>query len=189
MKGEEIMANEKAVLISIQPQWCAKIASEQKTFEVRKTKPNIPTPFKCYIYCTKGNPKDPHQRLETHAQDGKIHLANGCVFAEFICDFIQPYWFLSEETDIEACEDVQHACLSAEEIINYGNGQQLEFWHISNLVIYDNPKPLSDFCVWKKCNSCKTTGYESSACIYDEDCKVPAVITRPPQSWCYVNEV
>ena len=43
----------KAVLISIQPKWCELIASGRKTIEVRKTKPNIPTPFKCYIYQTK----------------------------------------------------------------------------------------------------------------------------------------
>ena len=161
------MANEKAVLISIQPQWCAKIASGQKTFEVRKTKPNIPTPFKCYIYCTKGNLADPHQRLETHSQDGRIHLDNGRVFAEFVCDFIQPYWFSADASDIEETEDVHLACLSAEEIIQYGRGKQLEFWHISDLVIYNEPKPLSSFIV------------ERYPCL--------ASMKRPPQSWCYVE--
>ena len=43
----------KAVLISIQPIWCEKIAARWKTLELRKTKPNIPLPFKCYIYQTK----------------------------------------------------------------------------------------------------------------------------------------
>lgn len=43
----------KAVLISIRPEWCKLIATDQKTVEVRKTVPKIPTPFKCYIYCTK----------------------------------------------------------------------------------------------------------------------------------------
>lgn len=163
------MANEKAVLISIQPQWCAKIASGQKTFEVRKTKPNISTPFKCYIYCTKGNPRDPHQRLETHAQDGKIHLDNGRVFGEFVCDFIQPYWFSADTADIKATEDVHKACLSADEIIKYGGGKQLEFWHVSDLVLYDEPKPLCAFIV------------ERYPCL--------ARLKRPPQSWCYVEGV
>lgn len=35
----------KAVLISIKPTWCAKIASGEKTIEVRKTKPKLETPF------------------------------------------------------------------------------------------------------------------------------------------------
>ena len=42
----------KAVLISIRPEWCAKIASGEKTIEVRKTRPKLQTPFKAYIYCT-----------------------------------------------------------------------------------------------------------------------------------------
>ena len=43
----------KAVLISIRPQWCAKIASGEKTIEFRKSRPELKKPFKCYIYCTK----------------------------------------------------------------------------------------------------------------------------------------
>ena len=42
----------KAVLISIRPEWVEKILSVEKTLEVRKTRPNMETPFKCYIYCT-----------------------------------------------------------------------------------------------------------------------------------------
>ena len=43
----------KAVLISIRPTWCELIANGEKTIEVRKTRPKLDTPFKCYIYCTK----------------------------------------------------------------------------------------------------------------------------------------
>lgn len=42
----------KSVLISIKPKWCELIAGGKKTIEVRKTKPKIDTPFKCYIYET-----------------------------------------------------------------------------------------------------------------------------------------
>ena len=42
----------KSVLISIQPEWCYRILSGEKTIEIRKNKPNLTTPFKCYIYCT-----------------------------------------------------------------------------------------------------------------------------------------
>lgn len=44
----------KAVLISIRPQWCAKIASGEKTIEFRKSRPELKKPFKCYIYCKIG---------------------------------------------------------------------------------------------------------------------------------------
>lgn len=43
----------KAVMLSIRPKWCEKIINGDKTIEVRKTRPKLETPFKCYIYCTK----------------------------------------------------------------------------------------------------------------------------------------
>lgn len=42
----------KAVLISIRPKWCELIANGTKTVEVRKSRPKLETPIKCYIYCT-----------------------------------------------------------------------------------------------------------------------------------------
>lgn len=55
----------KAVLISIRPKWCGKIVSGEKTIEVRKTRPKMETPFKCYIYCTKAE-----ERLICILKDG-----------------------------------------------------------------------------------------------------------------------
>ena len=49
----------KSLLISINPKWCELIASGKKTVEVRKTKPKLETPFKVYIYETKGKRKRP----------------------------------------------------------------------------------------------------------------------------------
>ena len=48
----------KAVMISIQPKWVEKIASGQKTIEVRKTAPKE-VPFKAYIYETKDTTETP----------------------------------------------------------------------------------------------------------------------------------
>lgn len=39
----------KAVMLSIRPKWCEKIVRGEKTIEVRKTRPKMDTPFKCYI--------------------------------------------------------------------------------------------------------------------------------------------
>ena len=47
---------DKSVLISIRPKWCEKIVNGEKTIEVRKTRPKLQTPFKCYIYCTMDHP-------------------------------------------------------------------------------------------------------------------------------------
>lgn len=42
----------KAVLISIHPMWCEMIMSGQKTAEIRKTKPKLKPPFRCFVYQT-----------------------------------------------------------------------------------------------------------------------------------------
>lgn len=47
------------ILMSIRPEWVEKILSGKKTVEVRKSAPKE-TPFKVYIYCTKG--KMPNKR-------------------------------------------------------------------------------------------------------------------------------
>lgn len=103
----------KAVLISIRPKWCELIASGKKTIEVRKTRPKIETPFKCYIYCTHDNHKNAlHLYVNSgygrkdigvigHWRSGKdvvdvnhhlpayrynAYLAEGKVIGEFVCD-------------------------------------------------------------------------------------------------------
>lgn len=167
----------KAVMLSIRPRWVQKIANGEKTIEVRKTRPKLETPFKCYIYCTQSG-----VALGAWGKHGKV-------IGEFTCDRIFPInvfdnggiqnWFF---------EHMERSCLTYEELADYiGNGRTGYGWHISDLVIYDEPKELIEFHTWKKCESCSKSGYESTACIYDENCMVPMAITKAPQSWCYVE--
>ena len=198
----------KEVLISIQPRWCEKIASGSKTVEVRKTAPKTETPFKCYIYCTKGNPKDPHQRIETHGVDGKIRLANGTVFAEFICDevrlgildvseYVDSVNIGREETGLRI-SDIK-AYLGMKYVERKGQ-HKFYGWHISNLVIYDEPKRIDELivksdsgcCNEGKCRQCiffdKGNGFnveDDCTATFDTDEYRP--LRRPPQSWCYVE--
>jgi len=44
----------KAILISIRPEWVAKILNGEKTIEIRKTMPKCRFPIDVYIYCSKG---------------------------------------------------------------------------------------------------------------------------------------
>lgn len=167
----------KAVVLSIRPKWCEKIARGEKTIEVRKTRPKLQTPFKCYIYRTKGT--------VPHIINGKwVQMeVGGTVIGEFTCDRI--YWLAPlnhAQDDVE-----QQACMTREEIVRYLNGVGYG-WHISDLKIYDTPKELTEFHTWKKCKSCSKSGYESTACIYDQNCMVPVGITKAPQSWCYVED-
>ena len=183
----------KAVLLSIQPKWCELIASGQKTVEVRKTRPKLETPFKCYIYCTK----------DRWYKDNKnqTHYGYGKVIGEFVCDKVDCYPFVEDEDEIGMIYPVSTAegektCLEYGEVEKYGSGKPLYFWHISDLVIYDRPKELYEFyrkCENMACEGCEHLKYQRvNAKEYDYDCeyfgyKIP--ITRPPQSWCYVEEL
>ena len=174
-----------AVLISIRPKWCELIASGKKTIEVRKTAPKLETPFKCYIYCTKDEPLlycRPSQRI-----------GNGRVLGEFVCDYTQTIYFDSDvRHGIDHPNDYGKWLMDASgvtlwEMFDYLDGKDGVYWHISNLVIYDAPKPLSVFH-----RPCPGSLYCESCAMWSErrGCGNAALqITRPPQSWCYVEEV
>ena len=185
----------KAVMISIQPKWVEKIANGEKTIEVRKTAPKE-VPFKCYIYETQG------QYVKfTHGAHTKYGYGRGKVIGAFICDRIEMVNAKCSDYGIDLFyhDCLTNGCLTEREIEKYfnipedrdlramkGNGY---VWHISDLKIYDRPKELSEFYTKKKCNSCKKSGYESTACMYDEDCKMPMSITRAPLSWQYIEDL
>lgn len=66
----------KSVLISIRPQGAKKIASGEKTIEVRKSAPKE-VPFKAYIYATR--PKKYYKCGKVSTSDELLWLANGKV--------------------------------------------------------------------------------------------------------------
>lgn len=147
--------------------------------------------------------------------DGEVdcYIGEGKVIGEFVCDRIvdyRPYGLrgfdLSKETLIQMC-------LSNKDLNEYGKLDRVYGWHISDLKIYDKPKELSDFgqkckyakyqddewyggwfcygnesieCDMQDCPSCggESCGYEDYAyCM----CNGLKPLTRPPQSWCYVE--
>ena len=167
----------KAVLISIRPKWVEKIANDKKTIEVRKTRPKLETPFKCYIYCTL--PKYPHEDFIATDYPRPQFYGGGKVIGEFTCDRIYEIAPLNHAPD-----DVEkQACLTLEEIVNYLKGTGYG-WHISDLRIYDTPKELSEFktlCrVDADCCACPYYNYTKMGCDV-------RVIGHPPKSWCYVE--
>lgn len=173
----------RAVLISICPEWVEKILSGEKTIEVRKTRPKLETPFKCYIYETQGKSDTPWIDEDGHM----IFRGRGKVVAEFICtgiDEIKPiedglYGIYDIDDDY-----VRKTCLVDGAMWDYGNGQTLYGWNISKLEIYDTPKKLSEFsrpfenCIGKVC--------DEYGCAY---CENGGHIKRPPQSWCHVEDL
>ena len=169
----------KAVMLSIRPKWGEKIANGEKTIEVRKTRPKLETPFKCYIYCTL--PKYPHEDFIATDYPRPQFYGGGKVVGEFTCDRIYEFAPLNHAPD-----DVEkQACLTREEIVNYLKGTGYG-WHISGLLIYDQPQELSEFQrATDPCDSCHAEyTWECTDCK-----KLGGDIKRPPQSWCYVEEM
>lgn len=225
----------KSVLISTQPKRCHGIADGKKPIEVRKTRPKIETPFKCYIYCTMGKVilLEGHRTKaakETFWMGKSIngispgrYVGNGMVIGEFVCDCITPLYNVCTDDwsllrgglhEIEK-QLVGMACLTEEELHEYANGKYCYAWHISDLKIYDKPRELSEFWAY---NEELHKRYDSNKdfCCYDganeygeplTDCGDACEnilncyrcweewsgwchhVTRPPQSWMYVEEL
>lgn len=163
----------KAVLISIRPEWCELIANGKKTIEVRKTRPKLEIPFKCYIYQTMTG-----YVSKSKENDILVPTTYGKVIGEFVCDEIaeigfSPYY----HGHYYPIEIVRKSCVPFDDMYSYLGEKHGYSLHISDLVIYDKPKELSEFrksnyvCPREDCEGC----YE-------------CVLTRPPQSWCYVEE-
>lgn len=174
----------KAILMSIKHKWCERIFSGEKTVEVRKIAPNLETPFKVYMYETQGATETPRVDEDGHL----IWKGRGQVVGEFVCD--EKEYFAVGSLRCDEIEEL--ACLSYQEMIEYFykpeelDGKTVKAGtalHITEPKRYDTPKELEVFwsvrCTNKTgdCEKCEV----KPACINN--------ITRPPQSWMYVEEI
>lgn len=182
----------KNILISIKPEWVAKILNGDKTIEIRKTMPKCELPCKVYIYCT--NEKSYLDRLvqnhngyfytvrelvdfdaDEYGTYYDIAGKNGEVVAEFtlknIVKFdIESIIFLGKEKEL-----MQKSCIGGLSLRKYLGKKVGYAWHIDDLKIYDEPKELSEF------TRMISEPFESWHYNHREKLK------RPPQSWCYVE--
>lgn len=192
----------KAVMLSIQPKWCEKIASGEKTVEVRKTRPKIETPFKCYIYCT----LPPKEELFMHGcireyanelirlQDGRIVYDYGMrlccdpedrpytqdnflckkVIGEFVCDRIEEIGFSPEMHGKYICRD---RSFIDQTCIPFD--QMFDYLGDG----YGYGWHISDLVIYDTPKELgEFTGLRNTKFGYE-----PIKIKRPPQSWCYVE--
>jgi len=215
----------KSIILSVRPEWVAKILNGEKTIEIRRNAPKCDLPIDVYIYCTKA--EGYLQKCEFYVDDelGGIRTHKGFIVfsSEMPVGMGQWYWIgdrgclglcgcdevianvdkkLEEQIDyIESELYAEHpsngmavarfTLYKVEEIhvdpVN-GNSYFTDFlteqglldlssltryrlheyldsgrgyaWYIQNLIIFDEPKPLSDFG-----------------------------LTKAPQSWQYVEVV
>lgn len=127
----------KTVLMSIQAEHNANIEKGLKKSELRTRTPKIDTPFKVLTY--------------ESGLNGRRKVVN-----EWICKDVTT-WLMYMGLPAHLS---RVACVSNEYIWEYCNrGQKnIDEMHITDLVIYDAPKDLSEYG-----------------------------LSRPPQSWCYVK--
>ena len=194
----------KSVLISIQPYWVFLIIAKamgwkidkEKTIEVRKNFPKAEEWNKLVkIYCSKD--RKSFNRIPKEYQP-LMQAFLGKVIGEFVCDRIDE--FHSYELDpSKRFYDIEkerldlflkESCLSYDEVCEYRKNlpyiKPLYGWHISNLKIYDKPKELSEFKHWV--NDKDYDGWNEQRTKIVKGF-VLRPIERPPQSWCYVEEL
>lgn len=202
---------DKGVLISIQPYWVfliiAKIMGwnigKEKTVEIRKNYPKADNWNKIVkIYC--GKDKKSFAKIPKEYQP-LMQQFLGKIIGEFVCDeidrmahcgtFISNVRLMIVNKNLYAKEldsaYLNKCQLSYSDIDEYSNGGDIYGWHISDLVIYDKPKELGEFkkpCN-KKCNKCDYLDVQEIG-AYENTREIKTClnrITRPPQSWCYVE--
>lgn len=150
----------RAVIFSINRPHTDNMKSGAKKSELRTRAPKIAGPYKAYIYETLKN-----------GGCGKV-IGEFTAYNEFeyrMCMGVPKHLVLS-------------ACLSVEEIWAYTKKGEKNLTEISvsDLVIYDKPKELREFIKVEKCPYAVLVD-----CL---NCKEHHCFTRPPQSWCYVEE-
>lgn len=201
----------KAIIQCCTPQECERIARGEQAVKVCKTAPNE-APFKVYIYQI----KESKRRFLDHRFNsffaGTSHYKDmGKVIGEYICnkaeyfDSREAEWAyavapsdiwctmpMSETEAIQICKE--KAFLTDEDIIDrFGEEDwKATFLYISELKIYDDPRELSEFvkpCNWNyDCCTCKRAVYELTKAEARLFYGCDRELTRPPQSWCYVEE-
>lgn len=154
----------KSILMSIQPQWVAKILNGEKTIEIRK---KFPAGYRgwVYVYCSKG---DRNRALVKgwsygYSYSGINEEYQGKVLFRFWCDNVYEVFagasslgshrlitWTCKKMCVSLCRD---SCVSQEyldtylgKVKGYPQGYAI---HISKLEVFDKAKELSEFGITK----------------------------------------
>ena len=159
----------KSIMISIKPKWVAKILNGEKTIEIRKTMPKCDLPIDVYIYCTKEEELYKFSWNKTWYENFKCFTDMGCdqahaldsdnlsgkVVAKFTLNKVEEIkyssyseiYYIDESYEKSTTRIFIDSCLTLDELDDYSQGKSTYAWHISNLVIFDKSKELSEFGV------------------------------------------
>ena len=190
----------KAILMSDRPKWVAMTLNGKKIIEIRKTMPKCELPIEVYIYCTNGGL--PLEYIEGHGfslsiynpQSYKPKDLRGKVVAKFTLRKVEKF-SMANPYEEPTRGLLDKACLTIGEARTYAGGEHPRYkplyaWHISDLVIFDEPKELSEFHSSGKFDKVyrdlKNRLHQSDMTAY-MTAEAESVLKRPPQSWQYVE--
>lgn len=182
----------KAILMSIRPEWVAKILNGEKTIEIRKKFPSDYVGW-VYIYCTINGgciAKNVIGYGYSYYIKGYT-TRSGRVVARFWCDKVEktkPYMDKEQQ---------KLSCLSTFELMEYLQGKTGYVIHITKLEIFDEPKEISEFYgafTQKRYerifgnNAVELDGeYGGLRQPTKSGYEYKYPLTRAPQSWCYIE--
>lgn len=175
----------QAVLISIQKEHNDNILSGKKHFEGRKTLPkivkidNTVQAYSSYI------PSDKEITFYVYEPKngggcGKVRYYFKCVFA------------ISFNAKTAVWSEIAKAlCVSEEFAKTYFNRDKGYLIRVVCPIEYDKPKDISEFVKPYVDYNKPVKDWCHNDCVIcdEENCKYDRRITRPPQSWCYVEEL
>lgn len=197
----------KSILLSIKPQWVAKILNEEKTIEVRKQFPKNYVGW-VYIYCSKDSKNilchyyDGHWFTTKDKNNNWKMCMNGKVIARFWCDKVEEIlnYGLARRSEIMMKELLKKSCLTMNELNEYAPHKEYKendfiyAIHISKLEIFE-PKELSDFkpicqkfekdTVYYSCIGCKYCNFDLPYPATRSSCLKK--LTKAPQNYCYIE--
>lgn len=128
----------------------------------------------------------------------RLESAHSKVIGEFVCDRIHEFKVF-EDGSVQDWYfgGLNKSCLTRREIAEYIGRENYGYsWHISDLVIYDKPRELSKFYKKAPCQYWHEKAVSIlDHCHYDYPCEKildfdtckGKKLSRPPQSWCYVE--
>ena len=187
----------KSILLSIKPQWVAKILNKEKTIEVRKQFPKDYVGW-VYIYCTKDKKNYLHwdwydppfveeewfvSNIPDIWDDDRKNINgpfNGKVIARFWCDKVEEIlnYGLARRSESMMKELLEKSCLTMSELNEYAPHKEYKendfiyAIHFSKLEIFGKPKYLTEYY---------KSYVETEKGIYYQ------VLTKAPQNYCYIE--
>ena len=174
----------KSVLASLKPYYYYLVGEGIKEIEVRKNMPKASDWNKEVLFYMSKDVKS-FAKIPKEFQ-GKYRKHFGKVGMQIVCDEVYE-WKYDYCDGVDIDDDlILDTCLDREDINIYAKGKTLYGWHISDLKIYDKPKPIMQFykpcpIEWKNCPVCEFYSTNTGCCMNNVD--------RPPQSYMYVEEL